>query len=80
MHKRLEGNGESKVTILVHEKRPGYVIIAPDRIDKLPAQTPIHLSLTLENWQKENPGVRIRAVCPIVDDGHTLALHVWFDR
>ena len=77
--RRLEGNGESKVTINVSEKRKGYVIIAPDRIDKLPSQTPVYISLTLENWQKEHPGVHVRAVCPIVADGVTIALHVWYD-
>jgi hypothetical protein len=67
------------VTIVAHLKRPGYVIITPDRIDKLPTQTPIHISQTLEKWQNENPDARTRAVCPIVDGGQTLAVHIWFD-
>lgn len=79
MGNRLEGNGDSKVNIIITEKGPGYVIIAPDRIDKLPEQIAVYVSRTLEGWQKENPSYRVRAVCPIIQDGTTLAIHVWFD-
>jgi hypothetical protein len=80
MGRRLGGNGDSKVNIVVQKQGEGYVIITPDRIDKLPEQTPIFISRSLEAWQKENPTYRVRCVAPIVSEGQTLALHIWFDE
>jgi hypothetical protein len=80
MGKRLEGNGHGRVNIVIHERGEGYIILAPDRIDKLAEQTPIFLSRSLEAWQKENPACRVRCAAPIVNEGQTVAIHVWFDR
>jgi hypothetical protein len=80
MAKRLEGNGHSRVNIVIHEKGEGYIIIAPDRVDKLAEHTPIFISRTLETWQKANPACRVRCAVPIVNEAQTVALHVWFDR
>jgi hypothetical protein len=75
----MEGNGDSRVNVVTYDRGPGYIIITPERIDNLPDQAPIFVSQTLEAWQKQNPSYRVRAVCPIVNGGKTIALHVWFD-
>jgi hypothetical protein len=80
MSDRIEGNGGSKVEIVVHGKWPGYVIITPDRIDKLAEHTPVYLSQALESWQKQNPRCRVRCALPIVENGQTIAIHVWYDQ
>lgn len=77
--RRSEGNGHGKVNIVVNRKSEGYIIIAPDRIDNLDEQTPLFLSRTVETWLKENP-VRVRCALPIVMQGDTIAVHLWFDK
>jgi hypothetical protein len=75
----MEGNGHSRVNIVTYAKAPGYIIVSPDRIDNLPEQTPIFVSQTLEAWQRQNPSCRVRCTCPIVHEGQTIAVHVWYD-
>ena len=79
MPKRTEGDGEPKVEILTAEKKPGYVIIYPKPLDYLPDRLPVFLSLTLERWVLEHPQFRVRAAAGLVQEGQTVALHVWYD-
>lgn len=76
---RQDGNGHTKVNIVVYDRGPGYVIIAPEKIDVIAEGTAIYVSLTVEKWQTENPVNRVRSALPIVKDGQTIAVHVWFD-
>jgi hypothetical protein len=78
--RRSEGNGHGKVNILVEKKSEGYVIIAPDKIDNLDEGTPIFVSRTVESWLKDHPEAKIRCALPIVRQGDTLAVHLWFDE
>lgn len=41
---------------------------------------PIRLSRVFFRWMQERPHYRVRHTMPIIEDGHTVALHVWFDR
>src|SRR5262249_42694706 len=79
MPKRTEGNGEPKVEILTTEKKPGYLIIYPKSLDYLPDRLPVFLSLSLERWVLEHPQFRVRATAGFVQEGKTVALHVWYD-
>jgi hypothetical protein len=74
-----EGNGHGKTVISAIEKGPGYVIITVDTLDSVSERSPILISRTIENWLKDNPGVRVRCAAPIVQDGQTIAVHLWFD-
>ncbi len=65
--------------IHVEEKARGYVVFSPENLLELPEQFPIHLSLTFDKWLKLNPGIHVRTVLPIVDNGRTVVLHVWYD-
>jgi hypothetical protein len=34
---------------------------------------------TLVDWLQKNPSVKVRSTLGIVEDGFTIAVHVWFD-
>jgi hypothetical protein len=79
--KRLEGNGDAEFKIILEEKRPGYVVFAPENLLDVGVQFYAHLSIIFSKWLKDNPGIRVRSTCPICDEsGQTVILHVWFDR
>lgn len=42
-------------------------------------QLPGHLNQCLCEWLERNPDFRVRATLPIVEDGYTVAIHVWFE-
>jgi hypothetical protein len=65
--------------IIVQEKARGYVVFSPENLLEIPEQFPVHLSLTFDRWLKANPGLHIRTVLPIVDNGKTVILHVWYE-
>ena len=44
-----------------------------------PEDLPLHLSKAVAAWQKQNPMLKVRATLPIVRNGNTVAVHVWFD-
>src|SRR5262245_39812619 len=80
MRFRQEGNGHGKVIIQVTDKGPGYVIICPEKIDVIAEGTPVFISRTVESWLADRPGARVRCALPIVQDGQTIAVHLWFDE
>jgi hypothetical protein len=74
------GNGSGKGVVLVSTQGPGWAVVYPSPNDPPPPdQLPYHLSLSLEKWLKERPGVRVRTTLPIVKDGDTIGIHVWYD-
>ncbi len=38
------------------------------------------LSLSLTEWFRKNPHLRMRIVVPISEDGDTTELHAWYDQ
>ncbi len=74
-----EGNGDSKGFIHVTETA-NYALFYPEDVNHLPDNYPSHLSLILAKGMNEHPGIRMRAALPIVQQGQTLYLHLWFDR
>lgn len=73
-----DASKSSSVTISIHERGDGYVILAPKDADTASPQVPLYLSRTLERWIKDKK-VRVRSALGIVQNGHTTALHVWYD-
>jgi len=47
----------------------------PPKADELP----LYLSKAAAAWQKQTPTLKVRATLPIVQNGNTIAVHVWFD-
>jgi hypothetical protein len=80
MRFRHEGNGGDKVQIHTSIKAEGYALIFPDKIEPLAAGVPVFLSRTLEAWVRDNPQKKIRCALPIIKDGQTIAIHLWFDE
>ena len=56
---------------------PGWVYFTPG--NPPPARVPAFLNLDLIQWLKENKQVKIRATLPMVENGNTVAIHVWYD-
>ena len=78
MHFRHEGNGENKTRIDFVDGL-NYVLICPHDPGMLPVNIAIIINNAFMDWQKKHPGIRIRTVLPITQDGQTIALHVWYD-
>lgn len=81
MHNRLfGGNGSSKGFTQVIEMAPGWLLFVasptdPPPIDELPAA----LSQGLVQWLRAQPSIRVRSTLPMVQNGNTVGIHVWFD-
>jgi hypothetical protein len=74
------GNGSSKGSINVTMQGPGWVVVYASQKDPPPPdQLPYALSQGLEKWLKGQPHVRVRTTLPIVKDGNTIGIHVWYD-
>ncbi|MEX0718573.1 MAG: hypothetical protein WD066_18415 [Planctomycetaceae bacterium] len=48
-------------------------------ISPTPQQLPHLLSRTLTNWLEANPSLVVWATLPIVAEGTTVGIHVWYD-
>ena len=44
-----------------------------------PDELPLYLSKAVAAWQKQNRVLTVRATLPIVSNGNTSAVHVWFE-
>jgi hypothetical protein len=42
-------------------------------------RVPTAISEVMAAWLKERPDLHVRATLPIVEEGNTIAVHVWFD-
>jgi len=73
-----EGNGNSKTTIDFVE-RPNYVLICPHDLTALPANIAVIINNAFLDWMQKHAGIRIREILPLIQDGQTIALHVWYD-
>ena len=74
------GNGGTRgledVTVICE----GFVQFRPNPQHPPPAnEMAIALAEVLPKWLKENP-VRVREVLPLVKDGNTITLFLWYDR
>ncbi len=71
---------DKKLIISRVEMGVGWVLLVPSQEGPPePEQTPTLLHRTLCKWLKQNPHLRVRATVPIVEQGNTMAIHVWFD-
>jgi hypothetical protein len=68
------------VNIDVVRLGPGWACIRAGGEMPPPGDLPRFLHQALTDWLKENPGYRVRETLPIVSQGNTFAIHVWFDH
>ena len=57
---------------------PGYLIFRGTTNVPIEAR-PRFIESAIMRWQQQNPGLKIRTTLPLVSDGNTVAVHVWFD-
>jgi hypothetical protein len=58
----------------------GWSIFTADPFDPpAPADLPIALSQAFARWLRLSPAIRVRATLPIVEQGNTTAIHVWWE-
>jgi hypothetical protein len=59
---------------------PGWMcFVAKPGTEPDPEKLPYGLSRAIQDAFRQNPNLTVRATCPIVSAGNTVALHVWFD-
>lgn len=73
-----------RVNIVIDELGPGWLrfraVLASDfqrevELERFPGL----IDRTLTDFFRKRPGLKVRATMPIVEDGFTVAVHVWFD-
>ena len=61
------------------DMREGWVVFKALEPPPAPEQLPLYLSKAVTAWLKQTPSLTVRATLPIVANGNTIAVHVWFD-
>ncbi|HWE36576.1 MAG TPA: hypothetical protein VG406_08420 [Isosphaeraceae bacterium] len=73
----------STLEIVVEEKGADYAVVRPSlskfRMEMELERLPALLDRTLTYWLADRPSLRVRTVLPVVEDGFTVAIHVWYD-
>ncbi len=60
--------------------RPGWCLFKANEESSPPAdKLPYYLHDCFQKWLLRNTELSVRTVLPIVKDGNTVAIHVWFD-
>jgi len=72
------------ITITVEEPAPGWLVLRPADLSEFEEameidRIPHLLEKTLRAWLIDRPRFRVRAALGFVEDGSTVALHVWGD-
>lgn len=70
---------ENEVTIDRVEMDTGWVCFQGGENPPQPTDLPWILNDALAYWLKNNPEFQVRAILPIVAEGNTVAINVWFD-
>jgi hypothetical protein len=78
MEPQQSGNGSGRFTVHIEDKG-GWARAYGDTSAHLPVDFPVYLSMSLTQWFRERPQLRMRCVAPIVHDGKTVELHAWFE-
>ncbi len=76
----MKGNGDGKIEIGVEIKTDGWVMFRAGITPTIDIrQVPNALSEIMSAWLKDRPDLHVRSTLPIVEDGYTVAIHVWFE-
>jgi len=68
-----------KIVIDRSDMREGWVCFMAAEQPSKPDEVPLYLSQTVAAWLKQTPSLTVRATLPIVQNGNTPAVHVWFE-
>jgi hypothetical protein len=75
--KKNFGNGSGKVEIH-HQDMGGWVRVWMDKKATFTDEVPLYLSLSLTEWFRQRPQLRLLFAVPVNEDGNTVELHGWF--
>jgi hypothetical protein len=76
----MKGQDDAKIEIGMVEMGPGWVLFVPAMAPKTDhVRVPKLLNQSLIYWLRSGAAATVRQTLPIVEDGNTIALHVWFD-
>ena len=71
-----EMTSERRTVSLDYEAYPEMALKKLAEIERLP----LLLSQSLAVWSSKRPNLKVRSTLGIVEDGYTVAIHVWFDH
>ena len=74
-----KADNENEITIDRMEMGTGWVCFQGGENPPAPDQLPYILNDALSNWLRSNSEFKIRSVLPIVVEGNTTVINVWFD-
>ncbi len=74
-----KSENENQITIDRVEMGTGWVCFEGGENPPAPDQLPLYLNDALENWLRNNSEFRVRTMLPIVINGNTVSINVWFD-
>ena len=72
-------NGNTKITINATRLGPGWLFFTPGEHALSEREIPHWLGRCLSDWLRDHPDARPRAVLPLVSDGNTVGIHLWYD-
>jgi hypothetical protein len=76
----MAGNGDGKIEIGIVPLAEGWIMFRAGITSGTDlSRIPTLLNETLIGWLKDRPNVQIRTTLPIVQDGCTVAVHVWYN-
>ena len=70
---------ENQITIDRIEMGTGWVCFQGGETPPSPDQLPLFLNDAVANWLGNNSEFKVRTVFPLVVNGNTVAINVWFD-
>ncbi len=70
---------ETEFTIDRLELGTGWVCFQGGETPPAPDQLPMFLNEAMLDWLMRHPEFKVRTTLPIVCEGNTVALNVWFD-
>ena len=75
-----DGN-ESEFTVrMMEDVERGHVVLSADDDDpSSPEALPVMLETAMQQWLEENPELFVRSTLPIIQNGQTIAIHIWYD-
>ena len=75
----MKGNGDGKIEIGVVEMGKGWVMFRAGITPTTDVRrVPTAINEVMTAWLKERASLLVRATLPIVEEGNTVAVHVWF--
>jgi hypothetical protein len=73
------GDGQPDVTIDRVQLGPGWCYFEPGERPPSRDELPKFLNQAVTDWLQANPSAVVRTTLPVVSDGMTSGIHLWYD-